>query len=154
MTKQFNSARPSLAPLTAECRDYRPRYNALGYPEQHQCPECGEAMGVCDNCGGDYHELAEQRSKCPSKRLNNRTIAIDYEGLEADLRKMAKQAHFRAWTCCEIYKTASKARARRGFPMIERLTDHCQVLTAFADEIATRRNRNNATINPSPELLV
>lgn len=127
----LNSARPSLAPLPAECHSYRPRHTVLGYPEQHQCPECGEPMGVCDNCGGDYHELAEQRSKCPSKRLNNRTIAIDYEGLEANLREMAKRVGDLSW---HLFWEGDRV-CPPGLP------DHRDECAAFADEIASRRNR-------------
>lgn len=143
MTKQFippkpgeietplNSARPSLAPLPAECHSYRPRHTVLGYPEQHQCPECGEPMGVCDNCGGDYHELAEQRSKCPSKRLNNRTITIDYVGMEADLREIAERADPWVWDFLWDNRP-SRARA------VELFQTDCR---AFANEIASGRNR-------------
>lgn len=56
-----------------ECKDFVARRGEFGIgKEQHQCISCGgEPMSVCDNCGGDYHELPEQRRNCPSKRLNN-----------------------------------------------------------------------------------
>ena len=47
-----------------------PRSGYCGW-EEHTCPDCGEAMQVCDTCGGDYHAHPEVRAKCPSKRLNN-----------------------------------------------------------------------------------
>lgn len=58
-----------------DCKIFIPRYGSFG-KEGHSCPDCGEAMQVCDNCGGDYHEDAKVRLGCPSKRLNN-SVRLD-----------------------------------------------------------------------------
>ena len=55
----------------SECKKFVARHSPFGGKEQHTCPDCGEPMEVCDNCGGDYHENPEIRKKCSSKRLNN-----------------------------------------------------------------------------------
>lgn len=66
----------------SDCKQFVPRRGPFGFREQHQCPECGESMSVCDNCGGDYHESADDRSKCPSKRLNNTVELLPRSAVE------------------------------------------------------------------------
>ncbi len=62
------------------CKGFVPRYGYFGL-EQHSCPDCGELMQVCDNCGGDYHADPQIRAKCPSKRLNN-TVVPEQEPIQ------------------------------------------------------------------------
>ena len=52
-----------------DCKVFTPRHTMMGFPEAHQCSYCEEAMQVCDNCGGDWHEDEHVMRKCNNPKF-------------------------------------------------------------------------------------